>query len=83
MYSPIRTSLSKMEQRKQIKEQKKKQLVVLLVNKFRHKFGLITKPDNDVDSIIKTEVEGMLCDGNLKEADLNSLDKRLEVLIQK
>ena len=53
------------------------------MNKFRHKFGLIAKPDNEVDNLIKNEVEGMLCDGNLKEADLNHLDKRLEVMIQK
>ena len=44
---------------------------------------MIAKPDNEIDNILKREVESMLCDGNLKEADLNNLDKRLEVIVQK
>ena len=40
MYSPARGNLPKEEQRRQIKEQKRNQLSLLLINKFRNKFNI-------------------------------------------
>lgn len=49
MYSPVKSSTTKDEERNQIKEKKRMQLVILLTNKFRNKFGVnnVTEPAID------------------------------------
>ena len=82
MYSPQQKT-SKEMQRQLIKEQKKQQLAVLLVNKFRNKFGVGGIKEADIDKIIKDEIQILLNKGSTCEADLNALDKKLDGLIKK
>jgi len=84
MYSPINNniSLSKEEQRSQIKEKKRQQLVVLLTNKFRNKFGINNVTEPDIDVIIRDEIRNLLADGKTYESNLTKLDKKLEVMIK-
>ena len=83
MYSPLRSNVPKEEQRQHIKEQKKQQLTILLVNKFRNKYMVNGAKEFLVDKIIKEEIKSMFDQGTPSEAALNKLDKRLEVLIKK
>ena len=84
MYSPINNniSLSKEEQRSQIKEKKRQQLVVLLTNKFRNKFGINNVTEPHIDVIIRDEIRNLLADGKTYESNLTKLDKKLEVMIK-
>ena len=50
MYSPIKKD--KAQERADIKEQKKQQLSILLINKFRNKFNVITTTEGEVDKLI-------------------------------
>ena len=52
MYSPVNKKGSKQVDRAQIKEQKRAQLCLLLVNKFRNKFGVITTAEHEIDQFI-------------------------------
>lgn len=81
MYSPVK-SMSKDEQRRQAKEQKKLQLNILLVNKFRNKFGVNSVNEPEIDNIIKQEVQELLTDSNMYESKLNQIDRKLESCIQ-
>ena len=49
MYSPAKQGRSKEYDRQKIKDQKKAQLALLLVNKFRNKFNVITTTEGRVD----------------------------------
>ena len=84
MYSPINNniSLSKEEQRSQIKEKKRQQLVILLTNKFRNKFCINNVTEPEIDAIIRDEIRNLLADGKTYESNLNKLDKKLEVMIK-
>jgi hypothetical protein len=82
MYSPLKT-ISKEEQRQQIKDQKMQQLTNLLVNKFRNKYNVNGVKEQHVDRVIKDEIKKMFDEGNPSEAALTRLDKKLEVLIKK
>ena len=57
MYSPVKPSD---KSRQQIKEQKKQQLAVLLVNKFRNKFNVVTTQETEIDKVILNEVTKLL-----------------------
>lgn len=74
--------MSKDEQRRQAKEQKKLQLNILLVNKFRNKFGVNSVNEPEIDNIIKQEVQELLTDSNMYESKLNQIDRKLESCIQ-
>lgn len=52
MYSPVKAA-SKDEERNQIKEKKRMQLVVLLTNKFRNKFGVNNVTEPAIDQVIR------------------------------
>jgi hypothetical protein len=52
MYSPVKQS-SKDDERNQIKEKKRMQLVVLLTNKFRNKFGVNNVTEPAMDQVIR------------------------------
>jgi hypothetical protein len=52
MYSPVKQS-SKDDERNQIKEKKRMQLVVLLTNKFRNKFSVNNVTEPALDAIIR------------------------------
>lgn len=81
MYSPVKSS-SKDEERNLIKEKKRLQLVVLLTNKFRNKFGVNNVTEPAIDQIIRQEISQLLADGQTYESNLNKLDKKLEVVIR-
>jgi len=81
MYSPVK-SVSKEDQRRQIKEQKRQQLSILLINKFRNKFCVNNVSEPQVDHLIKQEVTKLLQDSNMYESKLNQIDKVLEVKIR-
>jgi parvulin-like peptidyl-prolyl isomerase len=81
MYSPVK-QLSKEDQRKAIKEQKRQQLIVLLVNKFRNKFGVNNVTEPQADNLIRKEVQDLLQGEQMYEKRLNQLDKKLEVAIK-
>jgi len=66
-----------------VKEQKKQQLTILLVNKFRNKYMVNGSKEYLVDKIIKEEIKKMFDEGTPSEAALNKLDKKLEILIKK
>jgi hypothetical protein len=66
----------------QIKEQKKQQLSILLVNKFRNKYMVNGSKEYHVDKIIKDEIKKMFDEGTTTESALNKLDKKLETLIK-
>ena len=59
MYSPVKSS-SKELAREKIKEQKKQQLCILLVNKFRNKFNVVPTTEAKVDQMIISEVGNLL-----------------------
>ena len=48
MYSPVKVS-DKEEQRKQLREKKKMQIMMLLVNKFRNKFNVNSVSEQKCD----------------------------------
>lgn len=52
MYSPNRGTTNKEDQRKMIKEQKKNQLSLLLINKFRNKFNINSIAEQDIDRMM-------------------------------
>ena len=52
MYSPVKASV-KDDERNQIKEKKRMQLVVLLTNKFRNKFGVNNVTEPEIDQVIR------------------------------
>ena len=64
------------------KEQKRAQLQMLLVNKFRNKFNINGTTEMDIDKIIREEIKDLLADGKTYESNLNKLDKKLEVIIK-
>jgi len=49
---------------------------MILINKFRTKYNVRADVD-DFDQLIKREVENLLLTGQMNEASLNGLDKRL------
>jgi len=59
MYSPAK-KLAPAEAREQVKERKRQQLAILLVNKFRNKFSVITTSEQEVDRLIINEVQSLL-----------------------
>jgi hypothetical protein len=77
MYSPLRPNIPKEEQRLQIKEQKKQQLHMLLMNKFRNKFKVRGAHELHIEKIISDEIKKMFDSGTPSEATLNKLDKKL------
>lgn len=82
MYSPVRQNMTKEAQRVQLKEQKKMQLMILLVNKFRNKLNVNNITEPDLDKIIKDEVEALVNKGSMHESDLHKLDKKFQTLIK-
>ena len=64
------------------KEQKKMQLCMLLVNKFRNKFQVNNVSEPAVDQIIKDQINELLSESAMYESKLNQIDKRLELLIK-
>lgn len=56
MYSPNKGGQSKDVDRAKIKEAKKAQLCLLLVNKFRNKFNVITTSEAKIDQYIIEQV---------------------------
>lgn len=84
MYSPVQKKGMKGLDREKIKEAKRAQLCLLLVNKFRNKFGVITTAEHDIDQFIISEVQALL--GNQNEATqsgLKTLDLKLTSEIKK
>jgi len=79
MYSPVK--MSKEDHRRQAKEQKRLQLQILLVNKFRNKFGVTSATEPAVDQIINSEVHKLLQDNEMYESRLNQIDRHLETVI--
>ena len=79
MYSPVKTS--KEETRRQAKEQKRLQLQILLVNKFRNKYGVTSATEPQVDQIINNEVYKLLQESEMYESRLNQIDRQLEKII--
>jgi len=63
------------------KEQKRAQLQMLLVNKFRNKFNINASTEMEIDKIIRDEIKDLLADGKTYESNLNKLDKKLEAVI--
>lgn len=64
-----------------IKEKKKLQLSLLLINKFRNKFTINKGTELQLDQIIKDEVSILINEEQMVERKLNQLDKKLEVII--
>jgi hypothetical protein len=79
MYSPVQP---KGNERDQIKEKKRMQLIVLLTNKFRNKFSVNNVTEPAIDKVIREEIEKLLQDGTTYESNLNKLDKKLEAMIK-
>ena len=82
MYSPVRQNLTKEAQRLHLKEQKKMQLMILLVNKFRNKLNVNNITEPDLDKIIKDEVENLVNCGAMHESDLHKLDLKFQNIIK-
>ena len=61
MYSPVKSSNK--DDRNQMKEKKRMQLIVLLTNKFRNKFGVNNVTEPNIDQIIRQEITQLLADG--------------------
>ena len=61
MYSPVKSSNK--DDRNQIKEKKRMQLIVLLTNKFRNKFGVNNVTEPNIDALIRQEITQLLADG--------------------
>jgi hypothetical protein len=59
MYSPVKSS-SKDNDRNEIKEKKRMQLIVLLTNKFRNKFGVNNVTEPEIDAVIRREIQTLL-----------------------
>ena len=58
------------------KSQKREQIKLMLINKFRLKYGV--KPDiDDMDQIIRDEVEALMVQDKISETELLKLDKKL------
>ena len=66
-----------------IKEQKKQQLTLLLVNKFRNKYVINNQTEIHIDRMVRDEIRKMFDEGTPSEAALNKLDKKLELMIKK
>jgi hypothetical protein len=81
MYSPQKSNLNKEEAIRMAKDQKRAQLHMLLVNKFRNKFNINGSTEMDIDKIIREEIKDLLADGKTYESNLNKLDKKLEGII--
>ena len=75
MYSPVKKD--KTQERETMKEAKKQQLSILLINKFRNKFNVITTTESDVDKLIVSEVTKLINAGTSTQAALGKLDERL------
>ena len=72
------------EARRVRKEQKKQQLALLLVNKFRNKFNVITTSEAKIDQHIIAQVQALLaCKDQASQNGLKSLDIRLGQEIKK
>ena len=57
MYSPSRgANAPKEEQRRMIKEQKRNQLSLLLINKFRNKFNVNSIQEVEIDRFMLNEI---------------------------
>lgn len=63
--------------RSQIKTQKRDQVKQMLVNKFRNKYNAKSSKIDDYELIIREEVESMMANTNLLEADLVNADKQI------
>ena len=81
MYSPVK-SLSKADKIAAVKQQKKQQLAVLLVNKFRNKFNVMTTTELDIDRHIVQEVQRLLEGGSTQQLALQKLDQQLAAEIK-
>lgn len=75
MYSPVRKDLK--ANREGVKEQKKQQLSVLLINKFRNKFNVVSTTETDIDKLIVSEVTNLINQGSGTQAALGKLDEKL------
>ena len=76
MYSPNKRGDDRIVDRSKIKEQKKAQLALLLVNKFRNKFSIITTSEQKIDQYVIAQVQDLL--GNKDQASQNGL-KALDI----
>ena len=72
MYSPVKSN--KEVQMNAVKTQKRNQLAVLLVNKFRNKFNISTTVETEIDAHVVAEVQKLLFSGSAKQAALRALD---------
>lgn len=69
-----------MEQRQFDKLKKKEQLKNIIINKFRAKFGVRPQID-DLDAVIKQEVDNLLSGEQMTEASLLKLDKKIQSMV--
>lgn len=77
MYSPVKKD--KTQERETVKEQKKQQLSILLINKFRNKFNVITTTESECDKLIVSEVTKLINAGTSTQMALGKLDEKLSV----
>ena len=83
MYSPVKSQNSSVD-RSVVKEQKRQQLAILLINKFRNKFGVVTTQEHPVDQLIINEIQKLLGDKDqATQTGLKKLDEKLEKEIKK
>ena len=68
--------------RSQIKQHKREQLLTLLVAKFRNKYMVNSVEEMHIDKVIFEEVTELVSQGSTYEANLYSLDKKLERIIK-
>ena len=65
------------ETRSQVKNQKREQIKQMLINKFRQKYNSKAATVDDFDFIIREEVETMMQNSTLSEADLTIVDRNI------
>jgi len=65
-----------------IKEQKRNQLSLLLINKFRNKFNVNSIQEVEIDRMMLSEIQKLLRGGSPTESNLIALDRKLETNIK-
>lgn len=75
MYSPVKKD--KTQDRETVKEMKKQQLSILLINKFRNKFNVITTTEGEIDKLIVHEITKLINAGTSTQLALGKLDVKL------
>ena len=57
-------------------------MLTLLVTKFRNKYQINGTEENHIDKVIVEEVQALVSQGSTYEANLYSLDKKLEAIVK-